>query len=133
LARCTASSLSVFGRPGAFFTSRALTSPSVQASRLHQGEERPPPGAGRLQHHLLDPLASQVSSQLDDLVRGRPDRPHRGYEPARPALARHPGAHPVGALATPARSDPGHRLLILAILDLLRLEHLVTSATRRHQ
>jgi len=93
---------------------------NVQASRLHEVEERPPPGAGRLQHHLLDLLAGQVPCQLDDLPRGRPDRPHPGDEPARRALARHPRAHHGRRLGHVDRRDPGHRLLVLAILDLLR-------------
>ena len=109
----TASSRSVFGRPGRCLTSLALTSHGLEPVCFQQVERRPPVVAGRLHHHPGHP-------QLAQPVRQRQQRAgHRGVgadllQPPRPAVrAGHPdAAHHLG-LADVQRRDPLDDLLVV--------------------
>ena len=75
LASHTASSLSVFGRPGTFFTSRALTSCTSQPGRLQQVEPDPPVVRCGFHGDLLDPQLDQLIGQVADRAGAWPARP----------------------------------------------------------
>jgi len=123
LASHTASSLSVLGRPGRCSGVVGVDQPHHQPPRLQQGDERPPIIRRGLHHDPLDPLADQLLGQLQDLVGGRGDLPHRGDALARLGGMRHAGTDHPRRLGDIDRGDPAHDLLVLVDLDLLACWH----------
>jgi len=120
LASQTASSLSVLGRPGTFFTSRALTTHTTRPRACQEVVERAPIVRGGLEHDPLDAFLSQPVGKLDDRVGSRRHTPHRGRALARLALMRHPRAHHARVLGHVDPSNPGHDLLVDRVdVDLL--------------
>jgi hypothetical protein len=128
LASHTASSLSVFGRPGRCSGVAGVTQPHHQAAGFQQVDERPPVVRGGLHHHPLDPLAGQLLGQLQDLVGGRADLPDPGNALARLGGMRHADTHHPRRLGDVDRGDPRHELLVVVDLDLLACWHRPSSS-----